>query len=696
MFRIGVDTGGTNTDLVLVNKNTGEIYSTKTATTTHNLIDGIFNGLEKISQMAKIDYHQIREFIYGTTIVVNMIAQKENENVALITTKGFRDIIEIGRAWRDKNIYDNFMTKNKPLVRRDLRFEISERMDFSGEVIEPLNESDVREIARRLREQKIRSVAVCLLHSYRNNYHENRIKEILLEELPDIYISISSEINPQFREYERTSTTVINAYMMPNMVSHLQDLNMEFNKHNLTPVKYMMNSNAGIMSFESAIKKPVMVSDSGPIGGIIAANLLGSAIGERNLITFDMGGTSCDVSLIREGEINFRTDSDIEGYPINIPTVDLNFIGAGGGSIAWCDRGGALKVGPRSAGAFPGPVCYERGGTEPTVTDANIILGRIRPEIFLENVGTVIERTKSILFEKIASPLNLSINEAAEGIIQIVNANMQRAVKKVSVQKGYNPSDFTLVSFGGAGGLHAGKLAEELNIPKVIIPISPGTFAALGQTLADIKHDFVYTYLQRADQIKLEELNQIFLNLEVKGIKQLQDEGIPDESQLLIRSCDIRYQGQAFELNINTASGVITEGEYNDLIKQFHLKHEEIYGHALRDDNVELVNYRVSAVGLIDKTLLKKKWVQTNNKKLEINYGRVIFDGKEYDIPIFHRNQLKPGFRINEPAIIGEMGATTVIYPGHEAVIDDSLSIIINTNVNKQIGRFDFECKALY
>ncbi|MGE5704764.1 MAG: hydantoinase/oxoprolinase family protein [Clostridia bacterium] len=684
MYRIGIDTGGTNTDLVLTNVETGAIYSAKTATTPEHLIDGIFTGIEKICGLAGITPEEIKELVYGTTIVVNMIAQKENEAVALITTKGFRDVLEIGRAWRDKQIYNNFLDKPEPLVRRELRFEVAERINFQGEIVEQLDESGLPEIVAQLKEKNIRSVAVCLLHSYRNPAHEQQIKAYLLRELPELYVSISAEINPQFREYERTSTTVLNAYMMPNMISHIEEFNGELERRNIRANTYMMNANAGIMSFESAKMKPVTVSDSGPIGGIIAANHLGKLMGSSNLITFDMGGTSCDVSLIQHNQIQFRTDSHIEGYPINIPTVDLDFIGAGGGSIAWYDKGGALKVGPISAGAKPGPICYRRGGTLPTVTDANFVLGRIRPELFLEDLSDVMEKTKQAILEKIAQPLGLSLYEAAEGIIEVVNANMIRAIKFVSVQKGYDPRDFALVSFGGAGGLHAAKLAGELDIPRVIVPYSPGTFAAMGQVLADIKHDFVHTDVQEAAQVNPSQLNRIFSQLESQGIAQLQVEGVAPDKQLLVRSCELRYLGQAFELNVPVQSGEITEETIAAMIERFHNLHEQTYGHSLRGDQVEFVNYRVSAIGMTDTLDLARlaDW-DTGSKVVEQRIGEVVFDGKTYTVPVYDRNQLHAGFSLNEPAIIGEMGATTVIYPGQSLRVDEYRSLIIETNANK-------------
>ncbi len=679
MYRIGIDTGGTNTDIVLTDVNSNQIYYTKTPTTPKKLLEGIQRGIRKIVDISGIDEEGIKELIYGTTIVVNMIAQKEAEATALITTKGFRDVLEIGRAFRDDNIYDIFMDKPEPLVRRDLRYEVTERMNFIGQVIEPLQENEVLDIIKELKSKKIKSVAVCLIHSYANPMHEKYIKDIIHKEWSEVHVSISSDINPQFREYERTSTTVINAYMMPNMASHLVQFEKEMEESNIDSNLFIMQGNAGVMTFDAAVEKPVCVSDSGPIAGIIAANYMAKLCGVSNIITLDMGGTSCDVSLIQNNEMKFSTDSHVEGYPISIPTVDLSFIGAGGGSIAWYDAGGALKVGPMSAGAEPGPVCYGRGGKKPTVTDANLLTGRIRPEIFMENLENVMDITKEAINEYIAKPLNIAVTEAAEGIIQVVNSNMIRAIKLVSVQRGYDPREFTLVAFGGAGGLHAGKLAEELEIPKVIVPYSPGTFCALGLVLSDIKHDYVHTKLLTMEGVNSSILNTIYEELDRQGNEGLIKENVPEENRMLVRTCDMRYFGQAFEISVPVPSGTLTEENIRKMYEKYHQLHEQAYGHAMREDPVEFVNYRVSAIGLMNKPNLDNQAWKTESATVSKHFGKVVFDGREYETTIYDRDTLAAGEIIEGPAIIGEMGATVVIYPGHRAEIDALRNIVMYT-----------------
>ncbi|MBQ7625420.1 MAG: hydantoinase/oxoprolinase family protein [Clostridia bacterium] len=685
MFRLGIDTGGTNTDVVLADVDSGRVYHTKTPTTPKALLDGIMKGIDKIVGISGIDRSQIDELVYGTTIVVNMIAQKQKEAAALITTKGFRDALEIGRAYRSENIYDIQMEKNEPLVRRDLRFEASGRMDFTGRETEPVNEDEIKDIVKVLRKRQLKAVAVCLMNSYANPAHEIRIKEILEKEWPEGYVSISSEINPQFREYERTSTTVINAYMTPNMVSHIDEFKAGMKEKGIGAGLYMMQSNAGVMTFDTAEKKPVSVADSGPIAGIIASNYLAGLLGEKNVITFDIGGTSTDVSLIKDNTVRFTTEGSVEGYPISLPSVDLSFIGAGGGSIAWVDRGGALKVGPVSAGADPGPVCYGRGGEKPTVTDANLICGRIRPEIFEENLDGAVEKSRAAVKKYIADPLGIGVTEAAEGILDVVNSNMLRAVKLVSVQKGFDPRDFALVAYGGAGALHAGKLAEELEMEKVYVPYSPGTFSAQGLVLSDIKADSVKTKLLTREQANAALLNEIYAALDEEGTKNLEEQHVPEGNRVLVRTCDMRYFGQAFEISVPVPSGELTEETIDGLADAFHELHRRTYGHCMKEDPIEFVNYRVSAIGTFKKPDFVSSAQSAKKAKPEKQlYGKVIFDGKETVAPIYDRDTLDPGERIEGPAIIGEMGATAVVYPGHTAEVDRMNNLILYTNVRSR------------
>lgn len=684
MYRLGIDTGGTNTDVVLTNIETGRMYYAKTPTTPKALMDGIMNGIQKIVGISGVQNEELDELVYGTTIVVNMIAQKQSEATALITTRGFKDALEIGRASRN-NIYDIQMEKNEPLVRRNMRLEISGRMNFQGKETEPLKlDEELPAIVEKLRANGIKSVAICLMHSYANPEHELRVKEKLQELWPEGFVSASADINPQFREYERTSTTVINAYMMPIMAGHIMDFEKRVATQGIDAKLYMMQSNAGVMTFEVAKYKPVAVADSGPIAGIIASNYLAKLMGEKNIITFDIGGTSTDVSLIQNNTIKFTTESKVEGYPVSVPSVDLSFIGAGGGSIAYVDRGGALKVGPVSAGADPGPVCYGRGGTRATSTDANLVTGHIRPEIFEENLDNAMEKTMAAIEEQIAKPLGLTVMQAAEGILDVINSNMLRAIKLISVQKGYDPRDFTLVCYGGGGGMHAGKIAEELEMEKIIVPYSPGTFSAMGLVLSDIKSDCVHTRLLTPEQMNPDVLNSIFEKLDAQGMASLEEQDVPPEDRLLVRTCDMRYFGQAFEISVPLPTGKIDEQGIAELVDRFHELHRQMYGHCMKEDPIEFVNYRVSAIGSFVKPDVVSSASAAVREKGKQMYGTAVFGGKEYTVPIYERDTLDVGEVIQGPAIIGEMGATVVVYPGHTAEVDAMRNIIMYTNVNKK------------
>lgn len=683
MFKIGIDTGGTHTDVVLANVETGETFSTKVSTTP-DLITGLSEGIDKILSIAgDLPSGDIRELVYGTTIVVNMIAQRQLGNTALVTTRGFRDVLEIGRAFRDENIYDIQMQKPQCLIERHFRHEVTERIDFQGRVITPLDLEELRAVARELRKNKIQAVAVCFLHSYINPAHEQAAKKIFEQEIPEVYVSLSSEVNPQFREYERSSTTAINAAMMPNMISHLKEFREQIHQKELSPECYIMQANAGVASFDAIIQKPVFAANSGPIAGIISSRELSCELGLKNIITFDMGGTSTDVCLVENNTIKFSTENQVEGYPISIPAVELSFIGAGGGSIAWLDPGGALKVGPRSQGAFPGPVCYGRGGSLPTVTDANLVTGRIRPEMFLQNLEKAVDMSRKAILEQIAIPLNLELMEAAEGILQVVNSNMIRAIRKVSVEKGYDPREFALVAYGGAGPLHAARVAEELDIPTVVVPFSPGTFSAQGLLMSDCKYDFVFSNLLSEDRITAERLNDIYSSLKQQAEAWLEKERIPLESRFLVLTCDIRYYGQSFELNVPVPQGEITPQVLEEIKKAFNDSHRRIYGHAMNEP-LEFVNYRVSAVGYLKKFTFQKEraWETRPNQLREIR-GTVVLDGSALEVPVFERTNLEPGFEVAGPAIVCEMGSTTVIYPGQSARIDYLKNIIISTQAAK-------------
>jgi N-methylhydantoinase A len=678
---LGIDTGGTHTDLILVEHETGRIWTAKVPTTPADPLIGILEGMEQISAASRVDISHLTELVYGTTIVVNMLIQHQPMPTGLITTQGFRDVLEIGRAYRTGNIYDINIAKPPPLVRRDLRMEVKERVNFQGEVLRPLDEADCRSVVESLKQQDVASIAVCLLHSYINPAHEQRIREIIAEAYPSVYVSLSSEINPVFREYERTSTTVVNAYVTPRVVEHLDDFEEKVGRRGLRGRVYTMQANGGKATFRAAHQRPVNVVNSGPIAGAIAGAHVARLAGYPNAITLDMGGTSCDVSLIEGGEPKFVAESTVEGYPVQIPTIDLNIVGAGGGSIAWLDSGKGLRVGPQSAGADPGPVCYGKGGTQPTVSDANLATGRLNPDYYLSGAMRLdADAARQSIMEHIAEPLGMDILMAAAGILEVTNATMIRAIKLLSVERGYDPHDFALVAFGGCGPLHALRLAEELEFPVVIIPRFPGNTSALGLVLADVRHDYVTTRIQLLEEVGPGYFEAVFKELEHQAHQQLEREGVSREGRQLVRSCDLRYFGQGYEVNVPVTGRLTARADLEAVAGAFHAAHRRAYGHAMEGDPIEFVNYRVSAIGLSPKPELADTRALDSQPSAErgLKCERDIYLGDGYvHCSVYERKDLKPGNHLEGPAIVEQAGSTILIHPSYSAHVDIYGNLII-------------------
>lgn len=670
-YSLAIDTGGTHTDLVLVGLKGNHIWALKVPTTPAAPLQGILHGIERITALAGVDPLEIDELVYGTTIVTNMLVQQEPVALGLITTRGFRDVLEIGRAYRTGNIYDIQMERRPPLVRRDLRLEVDERINFRGEVLTSLDEAGCRAIVQSLRARGVDSIAVSLLHSYINPAHEQRVRDIIVEAHPDAHVSLSSDVNPVFREYERTSTTVVNAYVMPRMVQHLDEFATCTSERGITSQLYTMQANGGRASFTTAREQPVNITNSGPVAGVIAGTHIARLAGFPNVITLDMGGTSCDVGLIENGEPKFALESEVAGYPVQIKTVDLSIVGAGGGSIAWIDQGGGLRVGPQSAGADPGPVCYRRGGQKPTVTDAHVITGRIDPDYFLGgDVQLDIEAARAAIDQQIARPLNMDVLDAALGIIRVANAAMIRAVKLITVERGHDPRDFALMAFGGAGPLHASQLADELEIPVVIVPRFPGNTSALGLVIADVRHDYVATRVQNVEDAQVAEMEVTFRQLESQANAQLERENIPASQRRLTRSCDMRYFGQAYELSVTVDEPLTSHDSLLRLSSTFHALHRRTYGHAMEGDPVEVVNYRVTAAGLKDKPELKGLPDTDAGPLAKKDQREVYFAAGCLPTSVYERRQMAAGIPLQGPAVIEQLGSTTILQPGQVARAD--------------------------
>ncbi len=651
MVLIGVDTGGTFTDFIY--RKDGRWNVLKVLSTPENPAKAVLEGLKRIGGEEK-------NIVHGTTVATNALLERKGAKTALITNKGFEDILYIGRQNR-RELYNLYYRREKPLIPADLRVGLKCRIDSKGEIVEDLDREEIISVVNSLKKKNVKSVAISFLFSFLNNEHEKEVEKILKEE--GFFVSPSYKIVPEFREYERTSTVVINSYVMPKMEEYISYLEGNLSD---TDILRIMQSNGGSISPQTAREEPVRTVLSGPAGGVVGAYNIGKSAGYTRLITFDMGGTSTDVSLI-DGKIPFSTQAEISSFPIKVPVIDIHTVGAGGGSIAYIDEGGALNVGPESAGADPGPVCYGKGENI-TVTDANLFLGRLVPEFFLGgNMKLDLERTKKYM-EKLSQEIGLSPVELAEGILTVANAKMEKAIKVISVEKGYNPENFTLFSFGGAGGMHAVFLARSLNIPEVLIPKNPGILSAIGMLMADIIKDFSITVMLPQEKAKFESLEKLFGILEEKAYKELKKEGSFD--MYTERYIDIRYKGQSFELTLPFKK---------DFIDMFHEYHEKVYGYKDKERPVEVVNIRVRGIGKIEKPSFEK--IKKGDKKVSENaiLGEkdTVFNGKMEKVKVLNREKLLSGNIIDFPSIIVEYSSTIVIPPDCEAKVDDFGNIVI-------------------
>ena len=675
--RLGVDTGGTFTDLCMVDEAGGKVRVAKVSSTPHDPAEAVINGINQLAEQGELTPGRISFLIHGTTVATNALLESKGAPTALITTEGFEDVLLIGRQSRPK-LYDFWAQRPKPIVPRSRCYGIPERVLHDGQVLKPLDEEAVRRAINEIKSQGVNSIAVCLIHSYANPDHEVRIKELASEIHPEAMVTLSSEVLPEYREYERMSTICINAYVMPKVntyVAHLQD---ELKAMGVGSELYIMQSNGGVITAETARHSSARTALSGPAGGVLTGVQLAEKLNQPNQITIDIGGTSSDICLIDRGRPNVTTETDIEGYPIKLPMIDINTIGAGGGSIAWIDPGGALRVGPESAGAAPGPVCYGRGGKLPTVTDANVILGRINPEYLLGGRMEVdLEGAKKVVQKTIAGPLGLDLMTAAAGIIEVINANMIRGIRRVSVERGYDPRDFALVPFGGAGPLHGVELARALNMTRIIVPAHPGIASAVGMLTADVRHDYVQTFIAPIRNADLSRVSAMYQDMEAKSAAQLESEGFCGPARRLTRSADLRYAGQSYELSLEVPGGDVTAAAVDELIRAFHQRHRHAYGYARQEAPVEIVNLRLTALGLLPQADGNEVWPQGDAEPEPIAMRQVYFEGSLKNTPIYNRDRIFQGKRISGPAVVEQLDSTIVIPPGYQAHIEPAGNMII-------------------
>jgi N-methylhydantoinase A/oxoprolinase/acetone carboxylase beta subunit len=663
MIRLGIDTGGTFTDFVLMAAERLKVH--KVLSTPANPALAILAGLRALGVLkAETD------IIHGTTVATNALLERRGARLAFITTAGFEDLLTIGRQTR-RELYNILVEERRPLVPREFCFGLPERISPDGKVLAPLSLEALEKIIRRLKAEKIESVAVCFLHAYANASHEKKVKERLTPE--KIPVSLSSEVLPEYREFERASTTAINAYVAPLMEKYLHRLEQELPSSQLR----IMQSNGGCISAAAAAEKPVATILSGPAGGVVGASAIAFQAGFPRLISFDMGGTSTDVSLC-PGAIMTSTESEISQLPLRLPVIDIHSVGSGGGSIAYLDEGGALRVGPRSAGAEPGPVCYGRG-EEITVTDANLVLGRLDPNHFLGGKMRLYADKAQEAMEKFARQVKLKTEELAEGIIRVADATMERAVRVISVERGYDPRDFALVSFGGAGGMHACSLAARLRIPVVIVPKNAGVLSALGMLLSDVVKDYSRSVLLKADNITLKDIDQLFQPLLTQASEDLKKEGFSTQRRRLLRFLDVRYVGQSYELTVPASP------RFRSDFNQLHLKR---YNYADRSRPVEIVNLRVKAIGLTEKPAIPKMEIKgTPLAKAVLDERLMIFDGQRYKARIYDRQPLEPGHRLEGPAVVMDYESTAVLPPGWQARVDPFGHLIMEIKNPRRLRR---------
>ncbi|MGV2862968.1 hydantoinase/oxoprolinase family protein [Achromobacter sp. AGC39] len=678
-FRVGFDVGGTFTDFTLLAEHSGELSYFKVPSTPHDPSEAIQTGLAHLMREHGISGDELAHVGHGTTVATNMVIERRGSRCALVTTRGFRDVLEIGRQTRP-HLYDYNVIKPEPLAPREWRFEIGERMAADGSVLQALDEDEVVSVARQLAAAQVEAVAICFMHSYRNDAHERRTREILAEHLPGVYLSVSSEILPEFREYERMSTTALNAYVGPRMAAYMRNLVDSVQGMGVKVAPTTVHSNGGLMSVESVLTAPVRTCVSGPAAGVIGAAELGRAAGFHNLITFDVGGTSTDVSLVAELQPLFTSSRLVADYPVKTLMVDVHVIGAGGGSIARIDDAGALKVGPQSAGAVPGPIAYNRGGTAVTLTDAHVVLGRLNPVALLEGRMAVhAERARAALQEQVAGPLGISLEEAAYGILRIANSNMARAVRAVSTERGHDIRKFALCAFGGAGGLHAAELARDCGIGTLLIPQEPGTMCARGILLSDISMDFVQTLMASANDAGWQAVQQALDSLAGKARAWLAGEGVGDSAQRLTAVIDARYQGQNFEIPVPLEGMRLLP--LADFVLAFSAAHIREYGYDATGRSVEIVNCRVRAVGLVPRAPIAHVAGGASLAGAVKERRAVYFENAGWaDTPIYRRALLPTGAPVDGPAVIEEMSSTTVILPGQQARADDYGNLVVTLN----------------
>lgn len=679
-YRVGIDVGGTFTDLFLLEEHSGKTYSHKVSSTPQEPHLAPLNGLKELFQRVGIQGSQVAFVGLGTTVATNALLEWKVAKTGLITTHGFRDLLEIARQKRPA-VYDPFKQKPYVPVPRELRLEVSERMGYDGQVITPLVENDVAAAAQTLRQAGASSVAICFLNSYKNPDHERRAAEIVQATWKDAHVVTSFEVMPEFREYERFVSTAINASLIPVTSSYFHKFSRAIAELGITVAPKVMSSSGGVFSPQMAGRRPIDTLFSGPSGGVSSAEFMGQLTGHHDLITFDMGGTSTEVCMIRGGKAQKTYQRTLKGYPIRVTSHDIHTIGAGGSSIARVDEGGLLNVGPESAGANPGPACYENGGEQVTVTDANIVLGRLNQHHLLDGALKInADRSYEAVEHHIAKAKTTHIVAAAHAVVALAEANMAQALRVVSVERGIDPSGFTLIALGGAGPLHAASVAREVGMARVLIPRNAGVFCALGVLTKDIQQNLSQTVLLQQNQPEiLQTLNATFAAMQSQAAQDLDSNHLDTTTLYFERHADVRYCGQNHEITVAVPNGELDANSLEHVRENFHQAHEDMYGYRQAESPIDIVTLRLDAVIPVQRPRLEQGAALAADTAVEPQgYRKTVFDGESaVRCPIYHRNQLQPGHTLTGPAIIEQMDSTTIVPPGFQARVDPWLNLEI-------------------
>ena len=672
-LRVGIDTGGTFTDIVAVDGATGSVAVTKVPSTPANPALGLVRGVNEILEKIGRSPADLAGIAHGTTVATNALLQGEIESLGLVVTGGFRHILEIARQSVPEG-YGNsyFWVKPERIVPLQLVREVGGRLDFKGEELRPLDEADARRAAHFFRRRGVRAVGVCLLHSYANAAHERRVRELLLEEYPELAVSLSCDVLPEYREYERAMTTLVDAFVKPYMDRYLRRIHAELGPRLRDKPFLVMQSSGGVISSKQVVKKPITTALSGPAAGALGSVVIARLAGFDDVVTLDAGGTSTDICLIESGLAKITNSGSVGPFPVRIPMIDVRTVGTGGGSIAWISREGHLKVGPRSAGAVPGPMCYPNGGEAPTITDANLVLGRIPPALIGGGIALDAARARAgiaALGKRLKS--TMPVEQLAEGIIEIANWNQANCIRQMTIQRGIDPRRFALLSFGGSGPAQSPAVMDLLRMKACIVPLNPGNLSAFGLLAVDWRTDHIATHLMHEDALDERRIGRIWAELEREAVETLLADGIPRRAIRLAREADVRYLGQSMEVRVPAPAGAVNAKSIARLLAAFHAAHEKAFGYGYRGkQKVEVVNFCVSGFGLIDRPRLPRLKTSRRGWKGRRATRRVFFAGRFVETPIYDRAGLPAGLVIEGPAVVEEFGSTTVVFEGQQLEVD--------------------------